>query len=203
MMVSKTRLFVIIQGILCGLAGIVHGTYEILQGNSATGGNLLATIGAFTIIQNYHFTGIAAVCVALALIIWTVGFIHRGYGPAVFLLISILLFLVGGGVAQVAFLIMTWAVSTQINRPHAWMKKVFSPSTRSRLAKSWTAIFAAGYVSLGIGVAIWLFLTPPGTIFQQHVAEYLICWLCLILGFVLQIMTILSGFSFDLDVRHL
>jgi len=197
--ISRTRLFVTVQGVLCGIAAMVHGIYEILKGNAPIETSLSATTGAFSIIHNYLFTGLAAVCVALALIVWTIGSIHKKNGATIFLLLSILLFLVGGGIAQVVFLLITWGVATRINRPPVRWKSVLSESTRKRLAASWLAFITTDYLFLGIGIAIWLFVTPPGTPFQEHVTAYLICWSALIIGLIFQPLTIVAGFSQDIE----
>ncbi len=94
---NSTRLFVVIQGILLGLVGMVHGIAETLQGNTPTGGVLLGSIGAFTLLPTYLITGIAAIIVSFSLIVWTIGFLHKKNGPRIFIMLSLFLFLVGGG----------------------------------------------------------------------------------------------------------
>ena len=198
--VNSTRLFVVIQGTIGGLAGMAHGLFEILLGNKPTGGLILdPATGAFTILPTYLISGMAAVCVGLALIVWTIGFIHRKNGPTVFLLLCILLFLVGGGIAQVGFFLITWGVSTRIHQPPDFWKSESTGNTRKRWAKLWSAFFIMGYVFLAIGIAIWLIFTPPGTSFQEHQAAYLICWISLVIGMALQMMTIIAGFARDLE----
>jgi magnesium-transporting ATPase (P-type) len=199
---SRTRLFVTIQGVLCGLTAMVHGIYEILKGNAPIDASISATTGAFTLIPNYLFTGLAAVCVALALIVWTIGFIHKKNGATVFLLISTLLFLVGGGIGQVVFLLITWGAATRLNRPLDGWKRLVSENTTRRLAALWLPLLSTGYLFLGIGVAIWLFLTPPGTPYPGHSSAYLICWSALIIGLIFQPLTIAAGFSQDLERQH-
>ena len=188
-----------LQGIIGGFTGMIHGIYAILQGNRPTGGFLLANIGAFTLIQNYFFTGIAAVCVAVWLIIWTVGFIQQKNGPIIFLFIFILLFLVGGGIAQAVFFLITWGVAAQMNGPLTFWKKVLSENKRKRLIKCWLPFLVTGYLFLGIGITIWLAFTPPGTPFQGQERAYLTCWSALIAGLVFQIFTIISGFAGDIN----
>lgn len=198
--VNRTRLFVVIQGTLGGLAGMAHGLFAILLGNKPTGGLILdPATGAFTILPTYLVSGLASICVGLALIGWTIGFIHRKYGPAVFLIIFILLFLVGGGIAQVGFFIIAWAVSTRINRPLNLWKSDRSGNSRKRLARLWLAFFTTGYLFLFTGIAIWLIFTPPGTSYPDHIAAYWICWSALIIGLILQGMTIVSGFARDIE----
>jgi hypothetical protein len=197
--VSCTRLFVVIQGTIGGLAGMIHGIYEVLRGNTPTEGYLLSSVGVFTLIPNYLITGITAIVVSLALILWTVGFIHKKNGPTVFLLLFVLLFLVGGGIAQVLFFLIAWGVSTQINQPAAKWEKVFSPDSAKRWASLWSTLFIVGYLLFFIGFAMWLFVVPPGSIFGEHIVEYLVCWSTLSAGLIFQVFTIVSGFARDFE----
>ena len=197
--VNSTRLFVVIQGTIGGLAAMVHGINAIFLGNVPTAGLVLdGKTGAFTVLPTYLVSGIATVCVSLALILWTIGFIHRKNGPAVFLGIFILLFLVGGGIAQIAFFLIAWAVSTRMNQPPDWWKSAKARNARNRWARAWPAFFASGYLFLLIGIAIWLIATPPGTPFEGHSTAYLVCWFSLIAGVILQVFTIVSGFARDI-----
>ncbi len=197
--ISASRLLVMIEGTLVGLTGIIHGIFEISQGDVPTGGYLLAKIGAFTILHNYLLTGMAAICVGLFLIVWTVGFIHKKYVSLIFLGLALLLFFVGGGFAQVVFFLIAFGVSTQINRPPTWMQTGMSAGARSRLARRWRPFFITGFLFFLMGIAIWLVYTPPGTIYAEHHVLYWICWSALIIGLVFQILTIISGFARDIE----
>jgi hypothetical protein len=201
--INCTRLFVVIQGTIGGLAAMVHGIHEILIGNLPTAGLVFDyQTGAFSILPTYLISGIATICVSLALIVWTIGFIHRINGPAVFLLICILLFLVGGGIAQVGFFLIAWGVATRINRPlNAWRSDL-SENARRRWANLWLPFFTAGYLFLLIGIASWLIATPPGTLYQEHVTEYLLCWSALLIGVIFQFLTIVSGFARDIEQQE-
>jgi len=201
---GSTQLFVVIQGTIGGLAAIVHGIFAILLGNRPAGGLIFdPATGAFTILPTYQISGIVTVCVGLALIVWTIGFIHHRNGPVIFLVICILLFLVGGGIAQVGFFLIAWGVSTRINQPPDWWKSDLSGNARKRWAGGWPAFFTGGYVFLFIGIAIWLIFTPPGTSFQGHISAYLLCWMFLVIGLVLQALTIVSGFARDINRQAL
>jgi hypothetical protein len=191
------RLYVTIQGVLGGLAGMIHGFAEISQGNRPTEGLWLVSVGAFTLIPNYLATGIVAMLVGLCVLIWTLRFIQTKHGATVFLILSILSFLVGGGVAQVVFFLIAWGVATQIRQPLTWWRKTLSTAVRERLARGWWMNFSAGYFFLTIGVFIWLVLTPPGAEYKNHLAQY-ICWASLLIGLVFQVLTILSGFASDI-----
>ena len=190
-----TRLFVVIQGTLGGLAGMVHGIHALSLGNQPAGGLVLdPATGAFTLFPTYLASGIATIFVGLALILWTIAFVQRKYGPAIFLCLCILLFLAGGGIAQVGFFLIAWGVSTCINRPPNWWKGDISGRRKRNWARLWPLFFVAGYAFLSIGIAIWLILTPPGTSYPDHQLAYLTCWLALLLGLGVQMLTIVSGF---------
>jgi len=143
-----TKIIVSTIGVLLGIAGLDHGFFEILQGNTPTDGLIIQAIGdaqqmwfygteeAFTIIPNFLVTGILAVLVSLAIIVWSVGFLHTRHGASIFGLLFIALFLVGGGIAaQIMFVPVTWAVATRINKPLTWWRKVLPEGIRGILAK--------------------------------------------------------------------
>lgn len=106
---SATRTVVSTFGLLAGLAGIEHGVGEILQGSVRPEGpvieswpdskafEILGGEPALTVIPNLLVTGIAAVIVAVAVLVWSVGFVDRRHGGLVLILLSVLLLLVGGG----------------------------------------------------------------------------------------------------------
>ena len=144
-------------GASIGVAAAIHGIFEIAKGNvPVSGTELLKTAGAFTVIPIYVWTGIAAMAVAACLVTWTITRIHQRYGPTVFLLLAILLFLVGGGVAQLLPFILTWAVSTRLREPLTWWEKAITDGSRRRLSRLWILFFIAGYALLLAGVGIWL-----------------------------------------------
>jgi hypothetical protein len=99
--------------------------------------------------------------------------------------------------ALVGFFLIAWGVSTRINQPPNWWKSSGSTVFRRQWARLWLVFFTTGYLFLLTGIAIWLIATPPGTSFQDHSSEYLICWFSLLIGLAFQIMTIDSGFARD------
>jgi len=126
-----------------------HGLFEILQGNVPTGGLFISAIGdahkmwphgnelAFTLIPSFLLTGIAAMIVGLAIIIWSLGFVHKKNGPVVFILLFVLLLMVGGGVAQTLFFPWIWLVATRINKPLVWWRKTLPVKSQKPLGKLW------------------------------------------------------------------
>jgi hypothetical protein len=197
---NSTRIYVLILGIVIGLGGMAHGIFEALLGNKPTV-DILERIGAFTILPTYLLTGISAIIVSILIIVWTIRFIHKKNGPIIFLLLSILLFFTGGGVAIIAGFLLTWTVSTRINKPLTWWKKVLSENSRKQFARFWLVSLITGFLLLSIGILIWLLFTPPGEIYKITIVDYL-CWLFLCLGLLFQIFTIISGFARDIEIQN-
>src|SRR4030043_261560 len=126
---SATKVVASTIGVFSGLAGMVHGFFEMLQGNVTPSSNVInaidpaqrlwpeATLHAFTIIPNFLITGILAMIIGLLVIIWTGAFIDGKYGARVLLLLSISLFMVGGGFGPAFMAIIASLIATQINKP--------------------------------------------------------------------------------------
>lgn len=164
-----TRISVSTFGVLAALAGIEHGVGEILQGpvrpaspviESWEGSEAFRILGgepAMTIIPNLVATGILAIMVAIALGIWSVGFIGRRHGGLVLILLSVLLLLVGGGFGPPLVGIIIGIAATRIGV--AGRRR---PESVSRaLGRAWPWLLGAGvlgYLSLVPGAIVldWL-----------------------------------------------
>lgn len=165
--ISAIRMSVSALGVLCGLTGIIAGYFETLQGNIAPNGFIISTIGptysmwdtygiwdlwdtysAITIIPNFFLTGIVAILVSFLVIIWSIGFVHKKYGAMIFLLLSIIQFLVGGSFVLDLALVAV-IVATRINKPLTWWRSHLSVNVRNVLTKLWPWSFIT-YVFLSI-----------------------------------------------------
>jgi hypothetical protein len=138
----------------------------MLQGNVAPDGLVISTIGpeyslwktytvselmetysALTIIPYFFITGILAIIVSCLVIIWGTCFINRKRGVAIFFLLSVFQFLVGGSFVMDLALITT-ITATQINRPLTWWKKHLPLSFKGILVKIWPwSLFAFFIIS--------------------------------------------------------
>jgi len=186
-----------------------HGFFETLQGNTPTGSMLISAIGeahrmwphgneyAFTLIPNFLITGILAMIVGFSIIIWSVGFVHKKNGPFIYLLLFILLFLVGGGIGQIIFFALAWAVSTRINKPLKWWRKVLPESVRRVLAKLWlwSLIASALLVVLALEIAIFGFV--PGV--NDPDLILIIMLSSLVVGLGVFLLTFVAGFAHDIE----
>jgi hypothetical protein len=198
---KSTSIYVLILGILIGLGGMAHGIFDTFQGNKPTS-DILKRIGAFSLLPTYIIAGITTIIVSFSLIIWTIRFIDKKNGPFIFLILSILLFLTGGGIAIIVGFLLTWLVATRINKPLSWWEKVLSENSRKLLSRFWIVSLITGFLFLSVGILIWLLFTPPGEIYKITIANYL-CWSFLCSGLLFQALTIISGFARDIELKHL
>ena len=205
-----TRINVLTLAVLLAISGMIaHGFFEVLQGYSPTDGPIIQAIGeeqrmwyygseeAFTIIPNFIITGLLAMAVSLGIIIWSVGFVHKKNGPLVLLVLFILLFLVGGGIAQILFFIPHWAVATRINKPLSWWRRILPGGLRRVLAKLWPWFLVAGAVLSLIGLAISITGYVPGPSDPEQILN--IDWSILGLGYLLYLLAFVAGFAYDIE----
>jgi hypothetical protein len=207
--VNATRFIVSALGVLFALGGIDHGFFETLQGYTPTPGLIVQSIGiqnrmwvygtedAFTLIPNFLLSGIAAISVSLLIVVWSLRFVHRKHGSTVFLLLFVVLLLVGGGMAQVVYFTLGWAVSTRINRPLLWLKRILPLEVRRVLGGQWPWLLGGfallSLIALEIAIAGYL----PGITDPLHLLHA--CWWLLAAGLVLLLMAIASAFVHDVD----
>ena len=204
-----TRIIVATIGVTLGIAGMNHGFFEILQGNMPTDGLIIQAIGdaqqmwlhgteeAFTIVPNFLLTGILAIIISIAIIIWSIGFVHKKHGPTIFILLFILLFLVGGGIGQVVFFIPIWLASTRINKPLTWWKQVLPEKSRRVLAKLWPFSLSAVVVCFLIALEIAIVGFVPGV--NDPDSALTICWSFLFAAWILMLFSFTSGFAYDIE----
>jgi hypothetical protein len=206
-----THINVMTIGVIFGIAGMTHGFGEILQGNTPTGGVFINAIGAgsswsrwteggeaaFTLIPNFLLTGIFAVSVGLAIVIWSLGFVHKEQGPFVFLLLFVLLFLVGGGIGQVLFFIPAWTVAREINKPLTSWRRLFPVRLRRFLAHLWPWLLGAAALLISVALIIAVFGYLPGVTDMDRVLNITLSMVgAALIGFLLAFV---AGFARDIE----
>jgi hypothetical protein len=147
--ISATRITAMALGIVTGIAGMEHGFFELLQGNVASNGLVIEAIGpiqrfwelgtepALTILPNFLVTGILAMTLGLAMIIWSGAFVHKKQGAPVLAFLTIGLFLFGGGFAPIGSALVAILAAARINKPLTWWKKHLPVRIQGFLTKSW------------------------------------------------------------------
>ena len=170
--ISATRAVASTLGVLVGLAGIEHGFFEMLQGNVMPSGIMIDAIGpeqrfweygtetALTIVPNFLVTGILAAIVGLLVTMWAGYWIGKKYGARVLMLLSIILWLVGGGFAPIFMAIFAGVAATGINKSLNWWRAHLPASIRDFLAKLWPWSIISFVIVFVIGVEIAIFGYP-------------------------------------------
>lgn len=140
--VRSSRAAASIIGMIAGFIGAEHGYYEILQRDKTLNGILFdATSGtsfsnlptsqwtgwpAMTLIQNFRITGIFAILVSLAVMVWAALFVQRKNGGLNLILLSILMLLVGGGFIPPLFGIIAGVISMNRKSKQGVVRDQFS-----------------------------------------------------------------------------
>ena len=205
---NATRVIATTIGVIFGFSGINHGFFEFLQGNKNTEGLVIQANGeaqrfwalgteeAFTIIPNFMISGLLSLLVGLAIIIWSLWFLPTKFGRIVFLLLFILLFLVGGGIGQIAFFIPAWAFATRIDKPLTWWKKVLPKSSWPILSKLWTVILVLASIAILIGLEIAIFGFVPGMSNPEQIQNTAL--LLVLCSALLYVISFIAGFGHEL-----
>ena len=202
-----------IFGVLVGLAGIQHGIFEILQGNGAPNDIMIDAIGpaqkfweyatetALTIIPNFLITGIFAVIFGLLVTIWAGAFIDKKYGAWIFGLLSLILWLVGGGFAPIFMSILGFAAATRINKPLEWWRKNLPVNLRGFLSRLWPWSIIIYVLVFAMGVEIAIFGYPLLWIFDANVT-YTIQWTSAFIMVVLWPVSIITALAHDIQKKE-
>jgi len=206
---EATRTNVATLGTILGISGICHGFFEGLQGPIPTSGFIISAIGdaqkmwphgnepAFTLIPNFLISGIAAMVVGFAIIVWSLGFVHKKFGPTIFLLLFILLLLVGGGIAQIIFFPFIWLVSTRINKPLIWWRKILPVKIHKPLGKPWLWCLIVGSALLVFALEIAITGFVPAVNDTEIVLTIMVS--CLVTVVLVLPLTFISGFAHDIS----
>ena len=128
---KATKIVATLFGVSAGIAGMEHGIFEMMRGNTRSESMMIASIGppcapeeawnacepAMTILPNFLVTGILALLIGIAILVWSVGFIQRKRGGLVLMLLSAALLLFGGGLFPPLIGVIGGAAGTKINKP--------------------------------------------------------------------------------------
>jgi len=212
---AATREISCTLGVLLGISSISHGLPEILQGNQTTPGLIVNAVGAgyrwtvwkqgsepaFTLVPNFLLTGILASAIGLLIILCSIRFIQRPHGPAVFLLLAITSFLVGGGLAQVLLFSLNWALATRIHASLEFWRWLIPQSARGIMARFWRWPLVAGSVFFLAALEIAIFGCIPGVPGERQILDRVLWQLAgaIVISFL---VSFLFGLAHDVEVRY-
>ncbi len=138
---KATRTVAMWLGLVAGIAGLEHGYFEILQGNTRPASLMFPSWGpqqcdpariwhacepAMSILPNFLVTGIITVLLGLAMMVWSVTCVQRKHGGLVLILLSIVFLLFGGGFFPPIIGLVGGAAGTQINKPLSGKPRSFT-----------------------------------------------------------------------------
>ena len=207
--VNATRAIGSVLGIIAGLSGLDHGFFELLQGSTATPSLFVQSIGpaqrmwaygtedAFTLVPNFLVTGLLAIAVGASIIMWSIGLLDRKHRSSVLLALGTALFLVGGGVAQVVFVVLGWVVSRRVGRPATAWQRVVPLRVGAALAGLWPALLVASVALAAFALEVAITGFVPGVTDPNQVQ--LVCWSALGITLIVLATAIVGGFAHDLQ----
>ncbi len=210
---SATRIVASTFGGIVSIAGVMHGCFELLQGNVAPDGVVINAIGpgqrlweyaalhALTLIPNLRVTGVLAIIVGLLATLWAVAFIGRKSGAWVMFALSIALFLVGGGFGPPFNGTFAALVASRINKPLTWWRVHLSTSAKDFLVKLWPGILVFYVLMFFLAVGTTIFGLPLTLLFDQY-TTYLIVLRSGNFMLIVMLLSVLSAFAHDLQVAE-
>jgi len=209
---KATKINVGVLGTIFGVSGMNHGFFEVLQSNTPTPSLFIFAIGdaqkmwvhgnepALTLIPNFLLSGIVAMVIGLAIVIWSLGFVHRKHGSIILFTLFVLLLLLGGGVAQILFFPWICLVASRINKPLVWWQKVLPKKSLNPLSKlwKWSLISSATLLVIALILATTGYIpmaTDPEVVLSIMLA-------CLGLEVILLPLTFITGFAYDIRAKE-
>jgi hypothetical protein len=205
-----TRVVASTLGALVGLAGIDHGIFEILQGHVPPNNFLIAAIGheqrfwvygeetAFTIIPSFLISGTLSVILGVIVTVWAVGSIDRKYGALVLMLLSIALFLVGGGFAPIFMALIASLAASRIHKPLKFWRVVLPVPLQKILGWIWQWGLIAFVVIFVFSVIVAIFGWPLTIYFDDETAfKHLNTLSFIMVGMML--LAVISAFAYDIQ----
>jgi len=162
-----------VMGVTLAVAGFHHGFFETLQGNRPTPRIGIQSIGpdhvrweygtddAITIIPNFLLTGIAAMGVSLAIVLWSLLGLRTNRGPLVLLALFVLLTLVGGGMGHIPFFVVLWAYATRIRSELPWWHQRLRRRLGNLLSRAWLPTLVLSALLFLAGLELSVFGFPP------------------------------------------
>lgn len=195
--------------ILGGIASIIHGIFEVLQGNTPVKAGKIFAISpvhrmweyggepALTIIPNYLITGILSIAISAFVFIWAIAFIDKRHNLSGIIILTILMLLFGGGLASPTFMLLAiittifvkrslkFRVSTVIGK---WLKSL-------AILWPWTLYLLIVFVIIALiaGVSGYPFLV----MFVPEESIKILRIYGQVVTFIFGPLTILSAIAFD------
>jgi hypothetical protein len=207
--VNGTRVIAAVLGVFVGVSGLDHGLFEALQGSVPTPGLIVQAIGpaqrmwlygteeALTLIPDFLVAGIVTIAVGLLTIVWSIWFIDRPRGPSVLLGLGVVLFLVGGGIAMLVFLVLGWAVARRIGRPIGWWRGIVPTRVATALASLWPWLVMVSVILYAIALETAVIGFVPGV--SDPGLVLVVCWSALLAMLLVLVLALIGASVAEAD----
>lgn len=202
------RIVASVFGVLAGIGGITHGVGETLQGNVApdglffdswTDGPIAFQMGgdpAISLIPNLLVTGVLALVVSVALIVWAVAFVQRPRGGWILVLLSIVLLLVGGGIGSPVVGVLAGVAGLGIDAPLAWWRSRLPDGVLRLLGTLWPWVFGVTLLN-----GVFLFVGAIILVYSIDVNNPDLFLNSFYFAVVSLLVTLLTGVAYDSQRR--
>lgn len=202
----------VVLAVTLAVAGFHHGLFEALQGNHATPGLGIHSIGpdhqrwaygtddAITLVPNFLATGVAAMTVSLGIVAWSVLGLESKRGASVLLALFVLLTLVGGGMGHIPFFLALWAYATRIRGDLSWWRRRLRSRLRTVLSRGWLPALLMSALLFLAALELSVFGYPP--LAADPDLLLLVIWSVLGASLVLLNLAFVGAIARDLEPRR-
>jgi hypothetical protein len=191
-------------GIYAGLLGAEHGIFELMQGNIRTGGLVIQAMGpacqaegmwhacfpAFTVLPSYVASGLLATLFSLSVAAWAATCLQLRRGGLILLLLSVGMFLTGGGFVPLLTGSMAAFSASTFHLPGGQRQRGLPRSLRRFLA----ALFPWALLL----IAVWI----PGSWLMGHFLPGIMLqigtMLFLLFDLILPLVSVFAAFAHDM-----
>jgi hypothetical protein len=155
---------------------------------------------ALTIIPSFLISGILSVLLGLLVIAWAIQWIDSRYGAGMLMILSIALFLVGGGFAPIFMALIASLTASRIRKPLTFWQKVLPDGLRGFLGKIWLVVLVAFILLFTLSVLIAIFGWPMTVFFDADTAFQHLNSMALVMVGMMGLACV-CGFAQDLERR--
>ena len=206
---KATKIVAVTYGIIMGLAAVVHGFYEFLQGDVVIKDYFIDAIGpkqrlwefsnlhAVSIAPTFLITGILAMSMGIIVIVWSVLFLGKKLGATSFFVLVILTFVLGGGYGPpISLGLLATLASMRINKPITYFNDHLSSHIKGIVIKLWPesliTFIMIFVVSVGITIIGWPVVNLLGAVATNNFV-----WVLALIMIILMIFSVINALMFD------
>jgi hypothetical protein len=197
-----------VWGVIFGISSMSHGFFESMQGTTPTGGLMIEAVSegqrfwshgaepALTILPNFLMTGIAAMLLGLALIVWSLRYLDTSRSASVLLGLFVLSMLVGGGIAQVLLFPFICVFAAHIHLPLACWAHILPERLRAVIAPWWGWLLGLSAAALLYTLFVATFGLVPGLSDEAQILN--VMGLLLVVALGSYILSFLAALAHDI-----